>query len=97
MNRKGVKLYVNDGNTTLQERAENEPAVVIKGLAFKPLEVLNYVDGKLMNEGKTGAEYREYGVYNSERIDSTTLKVSPDEATVVEEAVKACREVAKAN
>ncbi len=92
----GSKLYLNHGNTTLKERIENEPVVVIKGQAFKSLEVLRYVNGKLMNEGKTGAEYTEYGVYNAGPIDSTTLSVLPDKASVVEDVVKTCRKEKKA-
>lgn len=92
----GAKLYLNNGNTTLKNRVESEPGVVIKGTAFMFLEVVQYVNGKLMNENTAGAEYMEYGVYNAGPIDSTTLVLLPDRAKVVKELVRACRKENKA-
>ncbi len=96
LDKTGEKQYLNNGNTSFKDRKESEPVIVIKGVAYKSLEVLHYVNGKLMNKGKTGAEYMEYGVYNAGPIDSTILNVSPEKVGLIEEVVSSCRKKVRA-
>lgn len=89
---KGEKQYEDKGNTTLQNRRQDQPVIIIKGMGVQYVRPINIVNGVTTNQKEAAFSYAQYGVYNNSAVDTTGLMAHPDEDNLLKNRVRACKE-----
>lgn len=89
---KGEKQYEDKGNTTLQNRRQDQPVIIIKGMGVQYVKPINIVNGKVTNLKEAAFSYTQYGVYSKGAVDTSGLLDHPEEDNLLKNQVQACKE-----